>query len=110
MMKNQKINFNLGTITFWIPNNLFKFNDNQSHILVKYSNAYGSIFIVKDEYNKLKFSHVITGQGRTDVEIDVSDLDSMDNHMIAASWDVAKKQIKLYIDGNKKYATTNIKY
>lgn len=110
MSKLKDLDFNEGTINFWIPSNLFEFNDKLIHNLYNNSNNQGSIFIVKDSDNKLKFFHVIIGKGRTDVEVDVSDLSSKDKHMITATWSLSSKEINLYVDGNVKSAKSNIKY
>jgi len=50
------------------------------------------------------------GKGRTNVELDVSDLSSSETHHIAATWSVSKKETALYIDGGKKIAKSKIKY
>ena len=109
MNDKQKIDLNKGSINFWIPNNLFEYDDNQAYKLVNYSNSKGSVFIVKDDDNRLKFFHVITNKGRTDVEVDVSDLSAKERHMVTATWSIANKEISLYIDGDKKSATSKIR-
>jgi len=96
---NMKFPYKEGTISFWIPKNFIKYNDNKTHILVNRGNEKGSIFIVKDNDNKMKFFHVIIGEGRTDVEIDVKNLSTEKKHMITATWNFYKKENKLYIDG-----------
>jgi len=53
---------------------------------------------------------VLLGKGRTDVEVDVSNLSSNEPHHIAATWSITKKEIALYIDGGKKIAKSDIKY
>lgn len=99
-----------GTIEFWIKKNKLQWNDGLIQVLVDISNEQGSIFLVKDSDNKLKFFHVLLGKGRTDVEIDVSNLISSKPHHIAATWSITKKEIVLYIDGGEKTAKSNIKY
>ena len=110
MSKLQKVDFNEGALNFWIPSDLFEFDDKLSHILINYSDNKNSIFIVKDNDNKLKFFHVIIGKGRTDVEVDVSDLSSKDKHMITATWSLSSKETNIYVDGNVKTAKSKIKY
>lgn len=109
-MDKKNINLKEGTINFWIPENVFDFKDNKSHILVNQGNPNGSILIIKDNDNKLKFFHVILGKGRTDVEIDVKDLSEKNKYMITATWSVKLKEINLYVDGNKKHNKTPITY
>lgn len=106
----KNINFKKGTLNFWIPAGLFEYDDNIAHILVNYMDSMGSIFIVKDDDNKLKLSHVVIGKGRTDAEVDVSRLSSRDRHMVTATWSLDKKEIRLYVDGNKSQKGAKIEY
>lgn len=92
-------NVDEGTISFWVRKNKLKWNDNLTHVLLNLSKKDGSIFLVKDSDNKLKFFHVILGKGRTDIEHDVSELSSEKDHQIAVTWSVKSKEICLYIDG-----------
>ncbi len=110
MDNNQEINIKEGTITFWVKENSIDWDDNQITVFVNYSNLEGSIFIIKDNDNKLKFFHVILGKGRTDVEIDVSSLSNNERHFIAATWSLEKKEIALYIDGDKLKNFSPINY
>ena len=105
-----QIDLREGTIEFWVRKNKIQWNDGLIQVLVNISNEQGSIFIVKDSDNKLKFFHVLLGKGRTDVEVDVSNLSSNEPHHIAATWSITKKEIALYIDGGKKIAKSDIKY
>lgn len=108
--KKPELNIEEGSITFWIPSNKIKYNDSQATILFDWNNKDGSLFIVKDRDNKLKFFHVYYGFGRIDVEIDVNDLSLNEKHMVAATWSVPNKEINLYIDGGKKNSKKVIKY
>ena len=105
-----KLNLEEGTIEFWVRKNKLQWSNGTIQVLVNLSNKQGSIFIVKDSDNKLKFFHVILGKGRTDVEIDVSDLNDSEDHHIVATWSVNKKEINLYVNGGKKKATSKIEY
>jgi len=106
----KNLNFEEGTLNFWIPADLFEYDDNIAHILVNYMDSNGSILIVKDDDNKLKLSHVIIGKGRTDTEVNVANLSSKDRHMITAVWSLKNKEIRLYVDGNKSQKGTKIEY
>ncbi len=106
----ERLNLEEGTIEFWARAGKLRWNDGLIQVLINISNEQGSIFIVKDSDNKLKFFHVFLGKGRTDVEIDVSDLSSDEDHHIAATWSVNSKQIALYIDGGEKIAKSEIRY
>ena len=99
-----------GTIEFWVRKGKLQWCDGLIRVLLSLSNEQGSIFIVKDSDNKLKFFHVFLGKGRTDVEIDVSDLSNSKDHHIAATWSVSKKETALYIDGGERTAKSEINY
>jgi hypothetical protein len=106
----ERLNLEEGTIEFWARAGKIRWNDGLIQVLINISNEQGNIFIVKDSDNKLKFFHVLLGKGRTDVEIDVSDLGGDKDHHIAATWSINNKQIALYIDGGEKFAKSEIKY
>jgi len=101
-MENKKINLDEGTIAFWIDANKVNFNDNKFTPLMNQDTEKGSIFILKDADNKIKFFYVYLGQGRTDIEWDCSNLDSSIRHMIAVTWSQSNKQIQLFVDGKLK--------
>ncbi len=90
---------NEGTIAFWIDANKINFNDSKFAPLINLDDEKGSIFILKDADNKIKFFYVYLGQGRTDIEWDCSKLDITKKHMIAVTWSQSNKQIQLFIDG-----------
>jgi len=78
--------------------------------LVNIIKSDGSLFIIKDNDNKLKCFHVILGKGRTDIETDVSELGKNEAHMIVVTWDtINSKKLSLYIDG-KEINKQDIKY
>jgi len=105
----EDLNLDEGTIEFWVRKGKLKWNDGASHILLNIPKLEGSIFMIKDADNKLKFFHVIMGKGRTDVETDVSELDNAKDHYVAVTWSVKTKQIRLFIDG-EVIAESTIKY
>ena len=94
-----------GTITFWLPKG-FEYNDNLLHILIKQDTKEGSLFVIKDDDNKIKIFHVILDKGRTDIEFDVTKLSSNEKHMIAISWSLKSKELKFYLDGVQKVVKT----
>lgn len=100
-----------GTIEFWVRKGKLQWNDGAIHVLLNLTkkDASGSIFMVKDKDNKLKFFHVILGKGRTDVETNVSELNGDKDHYVAVTWSVKTKQIRLFIDG-EVVAESTIKY
>lgn len=96
-----KFDVNEGTVEFWVKEGKLKWNDGVEHVLINLSNKEGSVFVVKDSDNKLKFFHVILGKGRTDVESDVSNFSSDEQHYIAVTWSMKRKEICLYVDGKQ---------
>jgi len=113
-MDNEQIKKQLdikeGTITFWVKENKVIWNDGKVYPLFELSEGGNSIFIIKDSDNKLKFFHVFLGKGRTDVELDVSSLSNTERHFIAATWSLSKKEIALYVDGDKLQNFSPINY
>ena len=108
-MSNQEVNIREGTIEFWILKGKMKFNDNKFTPLIQQNPRNGSIFINKDEDNKLKFTHIYIGKGTTEVEKDISSLDPDKDHMIAVTWSLKNREIIMYIDG-KEVKTKEIGY
>lgn len=104
-----KTNIKEGTISFWTKPNQINFSDGKITTLLQIDPQEGSIFVLKDSDNKIKFFHVYLGKGRTDVELDVSKLDSAEKHMFTFTWSVKNKELNMYVDGKLK-STVPIKY
>lgn len=101
-MKNDKnLKIDIGTISFWTKANSLKFNDGKTTPVFSVNPEGGSIFMVKDDDNKLKVFYVVMGQGRADLEYDVSNLDPKEKHMIVFTWNLNSKELILYIDGKE---------
>jgi hypothetical protein len=88
-----------GSLNFWIKPHQIKYDDNNTKRLVQVNPDGGSILIVKDDDNLVKFFHVYLGKGRTDVQYDVSKLNSSEPHMFTATWSILAGENKLFIDG-----------
>lgn len=99
MEQNNNLSIEKGTITFWIRENKIQFNDNKITPIFSVNPAGGSIFIVKDDDNKLKVFYVVLEKGRIDLEYDVSNVDPAKKHMIGFTWSLEDKKLKLYFDG-----------
>jgi len=109
--KVEKIDIREGTIEFWVRENKIIWNDNKETVLLNtLVNNVGSLFMVKDDDNKLKFFHVILGKGRTDVEVDVSNLALDKPHHIAVTWSLKERKVALYVDGGELKAEKPISY
>ena len=88
-----------GTISFWIKENKIRFTDNQNTPIFSSNPTGGSIFIMKDSDNKLQVSYFVTGKGRVDLEFDVSSINPLKKHLVAFTWSLEKKELKLFFDG-----------
>ena len=99
----EQIDIRQVTIEFWIQEDKIQWNDNKATVLFNLSpnNKNGSLFMVKDDDNKLKFFYVVLGQGRADTETDVSDLAQNKPHHIVATWSLKDRKANLYVDGGK---------
>lgn len=104
-----QLNITEGTIEFTVKENKVDYSNDEAVPLFQISPLGGSVFIIKDSDNKIKFFHDYLGKGRTDVEFDVSKLYKSKKHHFAFTWDVKGKELKLYIDGELK-KTEKIKY
>ncbi len=98
-MNNDKLKIDLGTISFWIKEKQIQFNDSKATPIFAINPDGGSIFMVKDDDNKLKVFYIVLGKGRVDLEADVAALNSNDKHMVSYTWDLQNKKLNLYIDG-----------
>ena len=104
-MSSYEWNISEGSIVFWIRKGKLDWSDGLTHVLVNLSNEQGSIFLVRDSDNKLKFFYVVLGKGRTDTETDVSELNINLDYQIGITWSLKNREICLYIDG--KIASKN---
>lgn len=98
-MDTNKLKIDEGTISFSIKENKIIFNDSKTTPIFAINPEGGSIFMIKDADNKLKVFYVVLGKGRVDLESDVSHLEQNKKHMIAYTWNLKEKKLKLYIDG-----------
>jgi hypothetical protein len=108
--KNIQINIAEGSITFWTKENQVDWSSSDVIILFEKSFNGNSILILKDADSKLKFFHVFLGKGRTDVALDVKELNQSERHFIAVTWSTTAKEIALYVDGGKLAKTQKINY
>ncbi|MEY2664746.1 MAG: hypothetical protein RIT04_554 [Candidatus Parcubacteria bacterium] len=109
-MNVNELKINLGSVSFWIKENQIQFNDSKATPIFAINPEGGSIFMIKDEDNKIKVFYVVIGKGRVDLEVDVSSLNSTEKHMVAYTWDLFEgKKLTLYIDG-KEVATKGIPF
>lgn len=113
MNEDNKLNIKEGTISFWTRENQINWSGNDVAILFESSLIGSSILILKDSDSRLKFFHVFLGKGRTDVELDVRNLNISEKHFIVATWSMTTGEISLYVDGGKSpetYKTQKISY
>lgn len=98
-MEENQLKIEQGSISFWIKEKAVVFNDGKVTRFFEINPDGGSILCVKDDDNKLKVLFVVLGEGRVDIEYDVSTLDIEKRHMIAFTWSLKDKELKLYLDG-----------
>ena len=96
------VNVNEGTLSFWVKKDKQIWNDGKITPFFNYTGSNGTLSLIKDDDNKLKFSQILMGEGRVDIEADVSDLPSDKKHFIAVTWSRDKKKTRLYLDGEVK--------
>jgi len=109
-MNNQDLDIREGTISFWIHPNNVDYQSNTTIPLVQVDPPNGSIFILKDSDNKLKFFHIYIGKGRTDAEIDVSKLKKDQKHFFVFTWSIKKSEIVIFVDDDKIKVSNKILY
>jgi len=97
----EKLDFNEGTISFWVPKGRIIYDDNKFAQLFYHKEGDSIIKIIKDEDNGLKVYYLYEGN-KCILNTPVEKLDDKDKHMITITWNLAGKKIKLYIDGELK--------
>lgn len=100
MNEISNLNIEEGSISFWTKANQINWPGNDVVTFFEKSFEANSIFILKDSDSKLKFFHIYFGKGRTNVELDVKDLNISERHFVVATWSTNSKEISLYVDGN----------
>ncbi len=98
-MTNKEIDFNEGSLTFWIPKGAIDYKGNEFIDLVNYNSDEGKIRIVKNNNNGLKVLYRYNDYGECILETNAEDLDNDDKHMVAVTWSLSDMKVKLYIDG-----------
>jgi len=110
-MENQnKFNIEENTITFWVVKGKIKWSDCERTSLFEKSENGNSVFIIKDDDNRIKLYHVYFEKGRTDLEHDVLSLSSNEYHFFVFTWSVKNKKLALYIDGKLEKESKIDKY
>jgi hypothetical protein len=94
-----KINFNEGTINFWIPKGEIDYGDNKYVRIFDHEEKDGLIRIQKDRDNGLKIYYLFNRQGKCFLNTKVNHLDKNKKHMITVTWKLSERKVKLYIDG-----------
>ena len=101
--RHRQIDIREGAMEFWVREDKVAWSDNKKNVLFNIPvNNTGSIFLIKDDDNYLKFSHVLIGKGRTDVKTDVSSFSDKKLYHIAVTWSVKERKVALLVDGELK--------
>ena len=98
----ENINFETGTLTFWIPSETIDYKDNKFISLVNFASDKGTLNIVKDKENGLRVSYNYFGKGNCEAKALAGELDNGEKHMVAITWSMAERLVKIYIDDNEK--------
>jgi len=93
-----KLDFNQGTINFWIPSGKLNYGNNKFIMLFNYEDENGIIQIQKDKDNGLKVYYKYNNNGKCSLNTDVNNLDENKRHMITVTWSLPDKKVKLYIN------------
>ena len=99
MTNNFEINFNEGTINFWIPKGEINYKNGKYISIFNHENKRGYIKIQKDKDNGLKFYYFYIGNGKCFLNTNIDGLDKNKKHMITFTWSLSDRKIDLYIDG-----------
>jgi len=99
MDETNKLNIKEGSISFWTKANQVDWSGEGIVTFFEKSFDGNSILILKDSDSRLKLFHVYFEKGRTDVQIDVKNLDNKEKHFVVATWSVVSGEISLYVDG-----------
>ena len=97
-----KINFNKGSLSFWILEGSIDYEDNKFAILVNYTLKEGALKIVKNKNNGLQVYYDYKNNGKCSLTTEASDLDNNKKHMVAVTWSMENLEVILYIDGKKR--------
>jgi hypothetical protein len=101
MKKGDKLDFNTGTINFWVPEGRIDYMDNKFVQLFYYKDDEGTIKVVKDKDNGLKVYYLYDGN-KCFLNTSVEYLEDHDKHMVTITWSLSEKKVKLYIDAELK--------
>lgn len=96
------INFEEGTLSFWVPKGALDYNDNQFKYLVNYNTPEGYLKIIKDKDNRIKVLYNYFNKGNCILEASAGELDNEDKHSVEVTWSLKERNIKLFIDGDER--------
>ncbi len=96
------INFNEGTVSFRIPKGSLNYKDNKFFYLINYEGSGGILKIYKDIDNGIKVYYAYKRKGYGSLNTKADELDDEHEHLIDLTWSLNKREIILYIDGEKR--------
>ena len=97
-----KINFEEGTLSFWVPEGAIDYDDDKFIYLINYNTKEGYFKVVKDKDNGIKVLYNYFNMGKCDLKTSASELDDNDKHHVAVTWSLKERNIKLFIDGAER--------
>jgi len=97
-----EINFNQGTLTFYIPEGVIDYKNNKTINLINFNSKEGHIKVSKNKNNGMMVDYYYTNFGGCKLVVDAGDLDNQQKHEIIISWSTIEGVLKLNIDGTER--------
>lgn len=97
-MGEQGLNIHEGTAVY-VEAKGVRYGDGKARVMLHSRTKEGSILLLKDADNCLRFYHELTNRGRTVVEYDISSLSSETGHIFIITWSIERKEAIIYLDG-----------
>lgn len=97
-----KINFEEGTLSFWVPEGAIDYDDNKFIYLINYNTNEGYFKVVKDKDNGIKVLYEYFNKGKCNLKASAAELDDNDKHHVAVTWSLSERRVKLFIDGQER--------
>jgi len=95
-------NISEGKIAFTIRVGQVNWTDNQTRTLVKLTREANFISLLKNESNKLIFSHFSVDSGLSILEVDTSGFSREGEYSFILSWSIPENKLDVFVNGELK--------
>jgi len=95
-------NISEGKVAFTIQPSQVNWTDNQARTLVKLTREANFISLLKNEGNKLIFSHFSVDSGLNTLEIDASEFNREGEYSFILSWSIPENKLEVFVNGELK--------